>query len=115
MRTPGFRGSALQPTGRRTEANILGGDVIRASRAAYLVCGVLTALALAGWGVRAAGTPHNDVARNSSIPVGKAPVQANNGQSKDANNGASQDANNGNTGTPDDVTTGTQQGNSPHT
>ena len=30
--------------------------MIRASRAAYLVCGVLTALALAGWGVRAAGT-----------------------------------------------------------
>ncbi|HEV7965112.1 MAG TPA: hypothetical protein VGP57_21390 [Actinoplanes sp.] len=43
--------------------------MIRASRAAYLVCGVLTALALAGWGVRAAGTPRSDVARTTSVPL----------------------------------------------
>jgi predicted lipoprotein with Yx(FWY)xxD motif len=82
--------------------------VIRASRAAYLVCGVLTALALAGWGVRAAGTPRNDVARNSSVPVANAPAQ--NGQNQDANNGGNTDAANGNTGTPDDVNGGQQAG-----
>ncbi|GII23013.1 hypothetical protein [Planosporangium mesophilum] len=43
--------------------------MIRASRAAYLVCGVLTALALAGWAVRAAGTPSNQVARTTSVPL----------------------------------------------
>lgn len=47
--------------------------MIRASRAAYLVCGVLTALALAGWGVRAAGTPHNSAtnkaASNATVPL----------------------------------------------
>jgi predicted lipoprotein with Yx(FWY)xxD motif len=47
---------------------------------------VLTALALAGWGVRAAGTPRNDVARNSSVPLAQAPNQAG-GQNTDANNG----------------------------
>jgi predicted lipoprotein with Yx(FWY)xxD motif len=55
-----------------------GGDVIRASRAAYLVCGVLTALALAGWGVRAAGAPQNNTANNASnatVPLA-APNQA---------------------------------------
>jgi predicted lipoprotein with Yx(FWY)xxD motif len=78
--------------------------VIRASRAAYLVCGVLTALALAGWGVRAAGTPRNDVARNSSQSAGA--VQTNTGDNQDANNG---DAVNGNTNTPDDVNGGQQQ------
>jgi predicted lipoprotein with Yx(FWY)xxD motif len=56
---------------------------------------VLTALALAGWGVRAAGTPRSDVARNSSVPLAQAPNQANNGQQQDANNGQQQDANNG--------------------
>jgi predicted lipoprotein with Yx(FWY)xxD motif len=82
--------------------------VIRASRAAYLVCGVLTALALAGWGVRAAGTPRSDVARNSSVPVANAP-QANNGDNQAANNGDNQGAVNGNTGTQDDVLNGGQQ------
>jgi predicted lipoprotein with Yx(FWY)xxD motif len=47
--------------------------VIRASRAAYLVCGVLTALALAGWGVRAAGAPHSNTtsntASNATVPL----------------------------------------------
>jgi predicted lipoprotein with Yx(FWY)xxD motif len=61
--------------------------VIRASRAAYLVCGVLTALALTGWGVRAAGTPRSDVARNSSVPLAQAPNQAANGQGQEAANG----------------------------
>jgi predicted lipoprotein with Yx(FWY)xxD motif len=60
---------------------------------------VLTALALTGWGVRAAGTPRSsDVARNSSVPLAQAPNQAadaNNGQAQDANNGQAQDANNG--------------------
>jgi predicted lipoprotein with Yx(FWY)xxD motif len=64
--------------------------VIRASRAAYLVCGVLTALALAGWGVRAAGTPHNNTSNNSSVRLNPpAPAQA----APDAN-----DANNANNG-----------------
>jgi len=65
---------------------------------------VLTALALAGWGVRAAGTPRNDVARNST--VANAPVAANNGNDQAANNG---DAVNGNTGTQDDVVNGQPQ------
>jgi predicted lipoprotein with Yx(FWY)xxD motif len=82
--------------------------VIRASRAAYLVCGVLTALALAGWGVRAAGTPQNNTASKSSValnpPAAAAPNAAggagaygdqNNGQSTDQNNGQSTDQNNG--------------------
>jgi predicted lipoprotein with Yx(FWY)xxD motif len=59
---------------------------------------VLTALALAGWGVRAAGTPRSDVARNSSVSVANAPangVDANNGQAPAANNGQAPAANNG--------------------
>ncbi len=70
--------------------------MIRASRAAYLVCGVLTALALAGWGVRAAGTPHDNKANNTAVPLNAPapaqaapnandPNQANNGQATDQN------------------------------
>src|SRR4029453_16310844 len=70
----------------RTPGEYQGGDVIRASRAAYLVCGVLTALALAGWGVRGARTPRNDVARHNSVPLAQAPNPAG-GQNTDANNG----------------------------
>ncbi|MGC9667734.1 hypothetical protein ACNTMW_14420 [Planosporangium sp. 12N6] len=67
--------------------------MIRASRAAYLVCGVLTALALAGWGVRAAGTPHNDVARNTAAPLAaptntQAPANAGAEDPNAANGGA---------------------------
>jgi predicted lipoprotein with Yx(FWY)xxD motif len=75
--------------------------VIRASRAAYLVCGVLTALALAGWGVRAAGTPHSNTANNTAVPLNP-PAQAtpsaqpaNNGGQ---NNGGNTDQNNANGG-----------------
>jgi predicted lipoprotein with Yx(FWY)xxD motif len=67
---------------------------------------VLTALALAGWGVRAAGTPQNNAASNRSIPVAAAPQAnganaANNGQAADQNgapadqNGAAADQNGG--------------------
>jgi predicted lipoprotein with Yx(FWY)xxD motif len=74
--------------------------VIRASRAAYLVCGVLTALALAGWGVRAAGTPHNNTANNSTVPLA-APTNTqagSNGAGGDYGNnaGQNQNADNGN-------------------
>jgi predicted lipoprotein with Yx(FWY)xxD motif len=64
--------------------------VIRASRAAYLVCGVLTALALAGWGVRAAGTPHNNTSNNSAVPLNPPPAAAapNANDANNANNGA---------------------------
>jgi hypothetical protein len=42
--------------------------VIRAGRAAYLGCGVLTARALAGWDIRAAGSPHNNAA-GTTVPL----------------------------------------------
>jgi predicted lipoprotein with Yx(FWY)xxD motif len=68
--------------------------VIRASRAAYLVCGVLTALALAGWGVRAAGTPHNNTSNNSAVPLNApAPAQAAAPDANQANNGQATDQN----------------------
>jgi predicted lipoprotein with Yx(FWY)xxD motif len=70
--------------------------VIRASRAAYLVCGVLTALALAGWGVRAAGTPQNNKANNTAVPLNApAPAQAapNANDANQANNGQATDQN----------------------
>jgi predicted lipoprotein with Yx(FWY)xxD motif len=60
--------------------------VIRASRAAYLVCGVLTALALAGWGVRAAGAPQNNTASNAASNA-TVPLAAPNNQAPAANNG----------------------------
>jgi predicted lipoprotein with Yx(FWY)xxD motif len=67
--------------------------VIRASRAAYLVCGVLTALALAGWGVRAAGTPNSKTSNNSAVPLNApAPAQAP-PNANDANNGQATDQN----------------------
>jgi predicted lipoprotein with Yx(FWY)xxD motif len=70
--------------------------VIRASRAAYLVCGVLTALALAGWGVRAAGTPHSNTSNNSAVPLNApAPAKAapNANDANNANNGQAPDQN----------------------
>jgi predicted lipoprotein with Yx(FWY)xxD motif len=67
--------------------------VIRASRAAYLVCGVLTALALAGWGVRAAGTPNSKTSNNSAVPL-NAPAPAQAPAANNANN-ANNGANNG--------------------
>jgi predicted lipoprotein with Yx(FWY)xxD motif len=42
--------------------------VIRAGPAAYLGCGVLTARALAGWDIRAAGSPHNNAA-GTTVPL----------------------------------------------
>jgi predicted lipoprotein with Yx(FWY)xxD motif len=52
---------------------------------------VLTALALAGWGVRAAGTPNKNTSNTSSVPLA-APTQA-----AQPNAAPSGDANNGNT------------------
>lgn len=72
--------------------------MIRASRAAYLVCGVLTALALAGWGVRAAGTPHSNTASSTTVPLDAPTAQAaaGAGANTDAGNGqADADAGNG--------------------
>jgi predicted lipoprotein with Yx(FWY)xxD motif len=86
--------------------------VIRASRAAYLVCGVLTAPALAGWGVRAAGTPHSNTASSTTVPLDAPTAQAagaganaDNEQANDANNALSQDQAAAAPATQTDVTT----------
>jgi predicted lipoprotein with Yx(FWY)xxD motif len=74
---------------------------------------VLTALALAGWGVRAAGTPHSNTSNNSAVPLNPPPAaaapnandanNANNGQATDQQNNGQQQAPVSNTAT--DVTT----------
>jgi len=70
---------------------------------------VLTALALAGWGVRAAGTPHNNTSNNSAVKLNAPPAQAPAANGADANNNgqAAEQGNNQQAGpvTQTDVTT----------